>query len=344
MYYIYIFLFLSLLHIFFFIHILSLSLNFFVCQRDDLMTMLIAGHETTAAVLTWALFELTKNPEVMAKVHAEIDHVIGDRTPTYEDIKEMQYLRLVVAETLRMYPEPPLLIRRCRTENELPRGGGRDATVIRGMDIFLSLYNLHRDGKLWPEPDVFQPERWLTKYVNPEVQGWAGYDPEKWINTMLYPNEVSSDFAYLPFGGGPRKCVGDEFATLEATVTLAMVLRRFDFDFDTSKLAETTVGIMEHPQDLDHPVGMRTGATIHTRKGLHMVIRKREPSINVMQTKVESSVAAPVKTESEVKVVVGDAMLMSPVNTSEGGEQLARDVVSRGRKRDVLKNIFRGGK
>ena len=310
--------------------------------RDDLMTMLIAGHETTAAVLTWALFELTKNPEVMAKVHAEIDAVLGDRTPTYEDIKEMQYLRLVVAETLRMYPEPPLLIRRCRTENDLPRGGGRDATVIRGMDIFLSLYNLHRDGRFWPEPDVFQPERWLTKYSNPEVQGWAGYDPEKWINTMLYPNEVSSDFSYLPFGGGPRKCVGDEFATLEATVTLAMVLRRFEFDFDTSKLDETSVGIMEHPQDLNHPVGMRTGATIHTRKGLHMIIRKREiPLINttkqnLIQTKVESSVVAPlVETESEVKV--GDAILMPAVSTSEGGEQ------PRGRKRDVLKNFFLGG-
>jgi cytochrome P450 len=321
--------------------------------RDDLMTMLIAGHETTAAVLTWALFELTKNPEVMAKVHAEIDAVIGDRTPTYEDIKEMQYLRLVVAETLRMYPEPPLLIRRCRTENDLPRGGGRDATVIRGMDIFLSLYNLHRDGRFWPEPDVFQPERWLTKFSNPEVQGWAGYDPEKWINTMLYPNEISSDFAYLPFGGGPRKCVGDEFATLEATVTLAMVLRRFEFDFDASKLDETSVGIMEHPQDLNHPVGMRTGATIHTRKGLHMIIRKREPPVinmtkqSAKQTNVESSVVAPmVETESELKVtvVVDDAMLTPADSTSERGEQLAGDIAPKGRKRDALKNFFRGGK
>ncbi|KAL9184115.1 hypothetical protein ACHAXT_002201 [Thalassiosira profunda] len=244
--------------------------------RDDLMTMLIAGHETTAAVLTWALFELAKNPEEMAKVQAEIDAVVGDRVPTYDDIKELQYLRLVVAETLRLYPEPPLLIRRARTENELPKGGGREATVIRGMDLFISLYNLHHDERFWPEPNAFKPSRWESKYANPEVPEWAGYDPAKWMNTNLYPNEVASDFAYLPFGGGARKCVGDEFATLEATVTLAMVLRRFDFEFDSEKLAATSVDVNEHPEDLEHPVGMRTGATIHTRRGLHMVIKKRE--------------------------------------------------------------------
>jgi len=244
--------------------------------RDDLMTMLIAGHETTAAVLTWALFELTKHPEKMVKVKAEIDEVLGDRIPTYEDVKDMKYLRLVVAETLRLYPEPPLLIRRCRTENELPKGGGREATVIRGMDMFISLYNLHHDERFWPHPNEFIPERWETKYANPDIPEWSGYDPDKWINTNLYPNEVASDFAYLPFGGGARKCVGDEFATLEATVTLAMVLRRFDFEFDASKLAETKVDIMEHPENLEHAVGMRTGATIHTRKGLHMVVKKRE--------------------------------------------------------------------
>ena len=245
--------------------------------RDDLMTMLIAGHETTAAVLTWALFELTKNPDKMAKVTAEIDSVIGDRAPTYEDIREMKYLRLVVAETLRMYPEPPLLIRRCRTQNDLPKGGGQSATVIRGMDMFISLYNLHRDERFWPEPDEFIPERWEKKYVNPDVPEWGGYDPERWMNSqILYPNEVASDFAYLPFGGGARKCVGDEFATLEATVTLAMVLRRFSFDFDQDKLAETNMSVYEHPKNLEHPVGMKTGATIHTRKGLHMIVKKRD--------------------------------------------------------------------
>ena len=192
--------------------------------RDDLMTMLIAGHETTAAVLTWALFELTKAPECMDKLCEEIDRVVGDRTPTLEDIKEMKYLRLVVAETLRMYPEPPLLIRRCREENKVPKGGGREATIIRGMDIFLSLYNIHRDEKFWPEPNKFDPLRFTRKYTNPDVPEWAGFDPDKWEG-RLYPNEIAADFAYLPFGGGARKCIGDEFATLEASVTLVSVER-----------------------------------------------------------------------------------------------------------------------
>jgi len=243
--------------------------------RDDLMTMLIAGHETTGALLTWSLFELTRNPECMKELQREIDDVVGDRTPTYEDIKKMKYLRMVLGETLRLYPEPPLLIRRCRTEDHLPKGGGREATVIRGMDMFLSIYNLHRDERYWPEPDKFDPMRFTRKYSNPDIPEWAGFDPAKWEG-KFYPNEVASDFAFLPFGGGARKCVGDEFATLEAAVTLAMTVRRFDFEFDTS-YQEGKIDIQGPPRDLNHPVGMRTGATIHTRNGLHLLVRKRIP-------------------------------------------------------------------
>jgi cytochrome P450 family 97 subfamily B polypeptide 3 len=241
--------------------------------RDDLMTMLIAGHETTAAVLTWAVFELTKNPEIKAKIVEEIDRVVGDRRPTFEDIKEMKFVRLVIAETLRMYPQPPLLIRRCRTQDNVPAGAGREATVIRGMDIFLPLYNIHRDERFWPNADTFDPERFTRPYKNPDIPEWAGFDPEKW-NGKLYPNEIASDFAFMPFGGGARKCVGDEFAVMEAAVTLAMVLRRFDFEFDPSRFTE--VDVLDHPKDLNHPVGMRTGATIHTRRGLNMLIKRRE--------------------------------------------------------------------
>ena len=213
------------------------------------MTMLIAGHETTAAVLTWALFELVRNPECMKRIQAEIDEVVGDRVPTYEDIKTMEYTRLVIAETLRLYPEPPLLIRRCRTPDDIPAGGGREAHVIRGMDMFIAIYNIHRDERFWPNPNQFDPDRFTRPYSNPDIPDWAGYDPTKWT---LYPNEVASDFAFLPFGGGARKCVGDEFAVLEATVTLAMTLRRFDF-------SSSAADIQGAPQKLDHSVGMRTG-------------------------------------------------------------------------------------
>jgi len=211
----------------------------------------------------------------MKKAQEEIDEVLGDRIPTLADIRGMKYVRLVIAETLRMYPEPPLLIRRCREENKLPgtEGGGMEGTVIRGMDIFLALYNIHRDPKYWPEPDKFDPDRFTRKYMNPDVPEWKGYDPARWEN-RLYPNESSADYAYLPFGGGARKCVGDEFAMMEATVSLSMVLRRFNFQFDESKF--TNVDIMDHPKDTEHPVGMRTGATIHTRRGLHLLIEKRD--------------------------------------------------------------------
>lgn len=128
------------------------------------------------------------------------------------------------------------------------------------------------DKRFWPNPDTFDPERFTRPYKNPEVPSWNGFDPEKWSN-RLYPDEVSSDFAFMPFGAGPRKCVGDEFAIMEAVVIMSMVLRRFDFEFDKEKY--TNVDIYKPPQTTNHPVGIRTGATIHTKNGLNMLIKKR---------------------------------------------------------------------
>lgn len=209
----------------------------------------------------------------MKQAQEEIDRVLGDRTPTFQDIKDMKFLRLIVSETLRLYPQPPLLIRRCRTPDDLPAGGGSTAHVIRGMDIFLPLYSIHRDERFWPKPNDFDPMRFTRPYTNPDVPGWAGFDPTKWEGS-LYPTELAADFAYLPFGGGARRCVGDQFATMEATVTLAMVLRRFSFEFDPEFLKGKS-DLMGEAFGLDHPVGMRSGATIHTKNGLHMIVRKR---------------------------------------------------------------------
>ena len=267
--------------------------------RDDLMTMLIAGHETTAAVLTWALFELVRNPDCMKQAQDEIDRILGTkaedmgRIPTYDDIREMKYLRLIVAETLRLYPEPPLLIRRCRTQHDLPAGAGREATVIRGMDIFLAIYNIHHDERFWPEPNKFDPLRFEKPYSNPDIPDWAGYNPSMWQN-KLYPTESSADFAYLPFGGGARKCVGDEFATLEATVTLAMVLQQYDFAFDPDYFVGKD-DIFSSPEGLNHPVGMNTGATIHTRNGLHLLVKQRETA----KAAAKATVAAPTATTDQ---------------------------------------------
>jgi len=191
--------------------------------RDDLMTMLIAGHETTAAVLTWTLFELCQgDPGMLAEVRAEVDTVMGDRDrPNYEDMVEMKKLRLCLIEALRLYPEPPVLIRRSRKDDVLPAGGSglKDGVkVLRGTDIFISAWNLHRSEELWENASKFDPTRWERSFSNKSVPGWGGMNPD--LSKGLYPNEITTDFAFVPFGGGQRKCIGDQFAFLEATVTM----------------------------------------------------------------------------------------------------------------------------
>lgn len=231
--------------------------------RDDLMTMLIAGHETTAAMLTWTLFELAQgDPGLLKEVQAEIRTVMAGKTkPDYDDIVAMKKLRYCLIEALRLYPEPPLLIRRARLEDTLPPGGTdlkNGVKVLRGTDIFISTWNLHRSPELWEDAEKYDPTRWERPFKNMGVKEWEGYNPAK-VNG-LYPNEVATDFAFLPFGGGQRKCVGDQFAMMEAAVTMAMLLNSFEFEFVGS------------PKD----VGMKTGATIHTMNGLNMYVKKSE--------------------------------------------------------------------
>jgi len=234
--------------------------------RDDLMTMLIAGHETTAAVLTWTLFELSRgDPALLQEVQAEVRTILKDKTrPDYDDIPKFHKLTLCLVESLRLYPEPPVLIRRARTEDRLPGGGaglGDSIKVLRGTDFFVSTWNLHRSPELWEDPETFDPTRWERSFTNPSIKGWEGFNPDK--VTGLYPNEIATDFAFLPFGGGQRKCVGDQFAMMEAIVTMSMMLNQFDFTFTGS------------PDD----VGMKTGATIHTMNGLNMHVRPLDTSL-----------------------------------------------------------------
>ncbi|KAM3376424.1 cytochrome 97B2, chloroplastic [Capsicum galapagoense] len=229
--------------------------------RDDLMTMLIAGHETTAAVLTWAVFLLAQHPDKMKKAQSEIDAVLGQGRTTFESLKKLEYLRLIVVESLRLYPQPPLLIRRSLKSDKLPGGynGDKDGYEIpAGTDVFLSVYNLHRSPYFWDMPNEFEPERFLVQRESQGIEGWAGFDPSR-SPGALYPNEIISDFAFLPFGGGPRKCVGDQFALMESTIALAMLLQKFDVELKGS------------PKDVE----LVTGATIHTKTGLWCKLKKR---------------------------------------------------------------------
>uniref|UniRef100_A0A5B7BTE9 Uncharacterized protein n=1 Tax=Davidia involucrata TaxID=16924 RepID=A0A5B7BTE9_DAVIN len=232
--------------------------------RDDLMTMLIAGHETSAAVLTWTFYLLSKEPSVLSKLQNEVDFVLGDRFPTIEDMKKLKYTSRVINESLRLYPQPPVLIRRSLEDDMLGK-----YPIKRGEDFFISVWNLHRSPNLWDDADKFNPERWPLDGPN--------------------PNETNQNFRYLPFGGGPRKCVGDMFATFETVVAVAMLVRRFDF--------EMALGAP--------PVEMTTGATIHTTEGLKMTVTRRTkppimPTLEVPILKVDSSVSI-----SEVDPVLG---------------------------------------
>ena len=127
-----------------------------------------------------------------------------------------------------------------------PRNADVEVQMQRASDVFIAVYSIHRSPRYWPEPDKFDPHRWLKPYKNPDEPNWAGYDPDKWMGVVigtLYPTETASDFAYLPFGGGARKCVGDQFAMMEATVALAgFVNRHFEFAGKTYVISDK-VGI-----------------------------------------------------------------------------------------------------
>ena len=127
--------------------------------RDDLMTMLIAGHETTAAVLTWTFYELCQQPELMSRVQKEVDDVLRGSHPKSEDMANLPLIRLCLSETLRMYPEPPLLIRRALEDDVLPKGGAKTKTFIpKGTDIFIGTWNIHRSEEYWEEPNKHNPD------------------------------------------------------------------------------------------------------------------------------------------------------------------------------------------
>lgn len=230
--------------------------------RDDLMTLLIAGHETTAAMLTWTLHELMKpeNRIFLDELHDEVDSLDG-RNPTFEELVQLPALRACLLEALRLYPEPPLLIRRCVGGDDVPVGPlckdveGDTVSFLPGQDIFISTWSLQRSQTLWGEDaSRFNPHRW--KESIPGKGGWLGYNPDK---VASYQDERASDYAFLPFGAGQRKCVGDQFALLEAEAVLVALLQRFEF-----KAAE-------HRGEVE----ITTGATIHTAGGLFAEISHR---------------------------------------------------------------------
>ncbi len=163
--------------------------------RDEALTILLAGHETTANALAWAFYLLARDREVEERLHAHLHAVLGDRDPTVEDLPALDYTRAVFAETMRLYPPAWITSRLARKRVEI------GPYVLEPGDIaMVSQYVSHRDARFFPDPERFDPDRWL------------GAAPPK--------------FAYFPFGGGNRLCIGESFAWMEGILVIATIARR----------------------------------------------------------------------------------------------------------------------
>ena len=167
--------------------------------RDEVMTMLLAGHETTSLALSWTFFLLSQHPAVERRLADEADHVVGDRRAAFADADRLTYTRMVLDETMRLYPPAWGFSRLAIADDRI--GGYK---VPAGSIVFLIPYVVHRRPTWWPDPERFNPDRFA-----PEA---AAERPR---------------FAYFPFGGGPRHCIGYQFALLEAQLILATVTRRY---------------------------------------------------------------------------------------------------------------------
>jgi cytochrome P450 len=167
--------------------------------RDEVMTLLLAGHDTTALALTWALVLLAQHPAAASALMAEVDRVLSGRLPGSSDVPELHYAEWVIMETLRLYP-PAWAIGR-ETVRDTHIGGQR---IDKGTNVLASPWVLHRDARFFDEPQAFRPERW--------ADGLATRLPR---------------FAYVPFGGGQRVCIGSSFAQMEAALVLATIAQRF---------------------------------------------------------------------------------------------------------------------
>ena len=167
---------------------------------DQVMTLLIAGYETTANALTWTWYLLSQNLWAVEQIRQEVGRVLDSRLPTYADLEQLPYVHMVLDEGLRLYPPAWVLGRRAIGEDEI---GGY--YVAPNTVIAICIYTLHRHLQYWDQPEVFDPQRFNPAVRHPQLKD-----------------------AYMPFGGGPRQCIGNNFGLLEASLILACVAQRFE--------------------------------------------------------------------------------------------------------------------
>jgi len=167
--------------------------------RDEVMTLLLAGHETTANALSWTFYLLARNPEAEAGLHRELDDVLGGRVPSVDDLPRLRYAENVLAESMRLFPPAWVVGRRSLKDQEL--GGAR---LAAGSLVMSSPYLMHRDARFFPDPLRFEPDRFT-----PEARA------------------ARPKFSYFPFGGGARACIGEPFAWMEGVLVLATIAQQW---------------------------------------------------------------------------------------------------------------------
>ncbi len=198
--------------------------------RDETLTLLLAGHETTATALTWTWYLLSQHPEVEQKLHAELNVVLGGRPPAAEDLPRLNYTERVVKESLRLYPPATAILRLAVEDSEI--GGYK---IPKNSSIGISPWVTHHDPRFFPEPEKFNPDRWTDEFQR-----------------SLPP------YAYFPFGGGPRVCIGAQFAMMEAILVLATISQKFSLRVVPGHPVETFASVTLRPR-----YGMRM--TLHAR-------------------------------------------------------------------------------
>lgn len=196
--------------------------------RDQILTMLIAGHDTSTALLAWTLHLLGQHPDVMERTRREVDNVLGDGPPTAEAVNNLYSLDAVIKESLRLYP--PIHVGNRLVAEDTALSGYE---LRAGTRVMASIYLSHRDERYWEEPQAFRPERFERGGERPPA------------------------FTYVPFGGGPRACIGAAFAQVEAKVVLARILQRFTLE------------------DVGRPVRPYMGATLEPHPGVFLRVKRR---------------------------------------------------------------------
>ena len=189
--------------------------------RDEMMTIILAGHETTALALSWTFYLLSKHPEVETKLTAELERVLGGRSPTVEDLPKLTYTDVVVKESMRLYPPAWGIGREALEDCEV---GGYH--VPAKTQLFISQYVVHRLPHSFENPETFDPDRW--------TDGLEKRLPK---------------YAYFPFGGGPRLCIGQPFAKMEAALLLATIVQNFDLELVSKKYITPQPSITLRPKE-----------------------------------------------------------------------------------------------